>query len=359
MITFQDLVCQESFRHFVEQRLKSGLGLETYAFPDKLPVLFKYRALSDYSIKDILNNQITLSAIGSFNDLFDGTIQQYGTKEEQRKAAEDEWAKTYGKFNDSIGFESSLDREKYVSLLSEHYKTESRLKFRLLEYLGTYACCFSTKRDSTLMWSHYANSNMGICIGYDFNTLPESSLLRNMLFPVAYSKDPVYLSDLLYDEHRDIYEYSLDAAVLCAALNKSDTWKYENEWRMIHLSLNSNTSLLYQPIRIPILPHEIHLGYHFLKPLFYYASRKEEREQSSKRIENIITLLSYVVEKKIPISLMVPQIGHYNLVPISISGTTLLEFIKHHFKDSIPENIRYYHTIHDELIDMIEENDNV
>ena len=81
MITFQDLICQKEFRSFSEQRLKIGLGNEKYEFPNKLPILYKYRALSDYSVKDILHNQITMSAIGSFNDLFDGAIHQYGTKE--------------------------------------------------------------------------------------------------------------------------------------------------------------------------------------------------------------------------------------------------------------------------------------
>ena len=353
MIAFQDLICQKGFRSFVEQRLKIGLGNEKYEFLNELPILYKYRTLSDYSVKDILHNQITMSAIGSFNDLFDGAIHQYGTKEEQRKAAEDEWNRTFGLF-DSIGFKSSLDQEQYVALFSEHYKTESRLKFRLLEYLGTYASCFSSKNDSTLMWSHYADSNMGICIGYDFNQLPEKSLLRNMLFPVAYSKEPVYLADLLNDEKRKIYEYSLDAAVLCAALNKANIWSYENEWRMIYLSLISDGGALYQSINVPILPYEIHLGYHFMKPMFYYSPKKTEREQASKKIENIIVLLSYAVEKRIPISLMVPQIGHYNLAPVSIDAAELLSFLTHRFSNNISESMRYYHTIHDELMDIIE-----
>lgn len=355
MITFQDLICQKGFRQFAEQRLRIELGKEAYRFPDKLPTLYKYRAISDYSVKDILSNQLTMSAIGSFNDLFDGAIHEYGTREEQIKAAEAEWEKLNKSFA-AINMRNMLDRDQYVSMFSDHHRTESRLRFRLLDYLGAYVCCFSEKNNSMLMWSHYADSSKGICIGYDFNILPQNNLLRNMLFPVAYSRKPVYLTDLLKDEDRKIYEFSLDAAVLCAALNKADIWNYESEWRMLFLSLSSNNSVLYQPINSLVRPSSINLGYHFLKPMFYCDYKnQEERNRASKAIENVFQLILYAQEKKIPLYIMIPQVGQYDLKPVSIDTATLINFMRYRFDDNNPEDMRYYYTIHDELMDILEE----
>ena len=44
----------------------------------------------------------------------------------------------------------------YSALVSPEVLTIiSRLKFRELDYLGTYVCCLSSKCDSTLIWAHH------------------------------------------------------------------------------------------------------------------------------------------------------------------------------------------------------------
>lgn len=235
----------------------------------------------------------------------------------------------------------------------EYFKDDSRLKFRMLEYLGTYVSCLSTRFDSTLMWAHYAESSTGICVEYNFNQSISDTLTRKMIFPVAYSKIPVEINDLLDDKNGDLFQYSLEAAVFCSALNKSYVWSYENEWRLILLL----DFIEDQKQRIPILvdnPISITFGFHFLKPFFYYEFfNKKERDIARQRIENTIRLLDYMKEHSIIPFIIVPSVGEYKLERKSIDIEDFINFIKNNFKDGDPENIRYYYVYHDRLMDLL------
>lgn len=235
----------------------------------------------------------------------------------------------------------------------KYLKDDSRLKFRMLEYLGTYVSCLSTRFDLTLMWAHYAESSTGICLEYDFNQSTSNHRIRKMIFPVAYSKAPVEINDLLDDKNGDLFQYSLEAAVFCSALNKSYVWSYENEWRLILLL----DFIEDQKQRIPILvdnPISITFGFHFLKPFFYYEFfNKEEKDIARQRIENTIRLLDYMKEHSIIPFIIVPSVGKYNLERKSIDIEDFINFIKINFKDGDPENMRYYYVYHDRLMDLL------
>lgn len=235
----------------------------------------------------------------------------------------------------------------------KYLKDDSRLKFRMLEYLGTYVSCLSTRFDSMLMWAHYAESSTGICLEYDFNQSTSNQLIRKMIFPVAYSKTPVKINDLLDDENDDLFQYSLEAAVFCSALNKSCVWSYENEWRLILLL----DLIEGQEQRIPVLvdnPISITFGFHFLKPFFYYEFfNKEEKDIAKQRIENTIRLLDYMKEHSIIPFIIVPSVGEYKLERKSIDIEDFINFIKINFKDGDSENIRYYYVYHDRLMDLL------
>ena len=229
MITFLDLIKKEDFREFVSKRI-AGVAGKSYSFPVSFPKLYRYRSLSSYAIDDIINNKITLSSIGEFNDIFDGAIHQYGSKQEIEEAAEEKWTRMEAMRINAHLPEGLLQREDIVNPYIIHFTKESLYRFRMLDYLGTYVCCFSIDNTSTLMWAHYADSNKGVCIEYDFNELPVENLLRKSIFPVAYTTEPISVADLINDNGHQIYQYPLDAAVLCTALNKSSIWQYEKEW---------------------------------------------------------------------------------------------------------------------------------
>lgn len=298
--TFFDLVQDNDFRSFVEKRLDEGAGGKPYAFAEEFVPLYKYRPLSKYAVDDLVGGRVTATSIGEFNDLFDGSMHYFGTSEERESAAEKEWKEL-----ELLGLVSGsssglLNHDDYIERYTEHFKAESRLKFRLLDYLGTYVCCFSSKHDSTLMWSHYANSNSGICVEYNFNGVEANSLQKKSIFPVMYSAQPVDLHDLLTDEKHEVYQYPLDAAVLCAALNKSNVWEYEHEWRLVYVLAVTNDTERRIPIIVNTVPVSISLGFHFLKPCFYFDHKNQKEIDAAKiHIQQIIRLLDYIEQQKI------------------------------------------------------------
>ena len=352
MITFFDLLQQDEYRALVSKRLLLASNT-AYSFPEILPKLYQYKPLSKYAIDDICSGQITATSIGEFNDLFDGAFHRYGTEKERMVAAEKEWDKLESLCKTAKISDLGIEHDYYVGLFKNYYKTDSRLKFRMLDYLGTYVSCFSSENDSVLMWSHYAKSNTGICVEYDFNNLPVNHLLTKSIFPVRYTDSPVVLTDLFYDENQTIFSYPLETAVLCAALNKATIWSYENEWRLVWVLALMKNMPLHLPLKITILPTRIYFGYHFLRPLFYYSSNNEY-EQAKINIEQLWRLVEYMDKNNITMSVMMPCVGQYSLKPIEVSIVQMKKFLIQIFDDNEPEDIQYYHTVHDELKELLE-----
>lgn len=353
VITLLDLVQDAEFRLFVEQKIARETTNYNYHFQNKFPILYKYQSLSVHAVDNIVNEVLSTTRIGEFNDLFDGALHQYGTDLERQKAAEGKWEELEQLRKAANLPEGLLEHDTFINLNLQNMKTTSRLKFRQLDYLGTYVSCLSSDMASTLMWSHYANSNTGICVGYDFNSPEMPVLLKKMVFPVAYSKTPINTRDLLEDTDGKIYKYPLDAAVMCAALNKGDVWQYEKEWRFVFVSYFDDNRPKYFPIQLHIHPSSISFGYHFMKSFFY--SDNSEIEKAEKQIKLAIRLLEYSKEKSIPISVMVPSVGEYRLYPATISASALISFMHDYFCDYQPKNVRYYYTLHDRLMNLIEE----
>lgn len=338
--TFFDLLQQDEYRNLVAINLLLASNT-AYSFPENLPKLYQYKPLSRYAIDDICSGQITATSIGEFNDLFDGVCHRYGTEKERMLAAEKEWDKSESLRIAANASDLGIDHDCYVGLFKEHYKTDSRLKFRMLDYLGTYVSCFSSENDSVLMWSHYAKSSTGICVEYNFNNLPENHLLTKSIFPVRYSDSPVVLSDLLDDENQKKFTYPLETAVLCAALNKSNVWSYEKEWRLVWVLALMNKMPRRLPLKTSILPTRIYLGYHFLRPLFFYTSDNEYK-QAKNNIEQLWRLVDYMDRNNISMSIMMPSVGEYSLKPIEVETNQIKRFLIKNFDNNEPEDIQYY-----------------
>ena len=353
MVTFFDLIQNNEFRDFVFNRVSHGTG-SVYEIPSELPRLYKYRPLSSYAIEDIVNGKVTLTSVGEFNDIFDGAMHLYGTKEEIERIAEEKCIELEAHLEAAHFPKGFLKHEDIVEQNRNHLKLESRLTFRELDYLGTYVCCFSRNNASTLMWSHYADSNRGCCIEYDFNRLPENDLLRQSLFPIAYTQSPIALRDLLEDKNNQLYQYSLDAAVLCSALNKASVWKYEQEWRIVWVLSFSDKEIPRIPIDLNFQPSKVYLGYHFMKPFFFYNYDKKERDKCAENLKKTMELISFLQKHNIPVAIMIPSIGGYHFKPTDIRTDELATFLKGIFKNNRPESIRYYYVFHDRLMDLLE-----
>ena len=354
MITFLELIQNDEFRGFVSGQIEAR-SHKRYMFPSVFPSLYRYRPFSTYAVDDIVNNKITLTSIGEFNDIFDGAIHRYGTIEEKEKAAEAKWfemetLRKAARLPDSI-----LQRDAFIRSFIENFKKESRLKFRELDYLATYVCCFSTENSSTLMWAHYADSNKGLCIEYDFNRLTISNLLRMSVFPVIYTEKPLDITDLMSDTGKQVYQYSFDAGILCSALNKASIWQYEQEWRIVWVLASAAEKDQRLTINSPIIPTKIYFGYHFLRSFFYYNFRNDsEYEKTKTNIKEFMKLIAFMQSNNIKIAIMIPSIGSYQFRPIDISAKELYGFMLQHFRDGQPESMRYYYVVHDCLMNLIE-----
>jgi hypothetical protein len=89
-------------------------------------------------------------------------------------------------------------------------------------------CCFSKSPIITLMWSHYANKHMGVCIGFNFDAFENTDKIIQM--PVKYV-DVVQKFD-----YWDRFEKGTDEIfVYNWLLTKSKVWEYEEEVRRIHI----------------------------------------------------------------------------------------------------------------------------
>lgn len=110
-----------------------------------------------------------------------------------------------------------------------------------------YMSCFTESNGNSLMWSHYAEQNTGICVEYDLKKLINSKAdgLKH-IFPIIYMEKRIIERDIdslissngaLTDAIKREYEYDGDEIlddILPLFLTKGKVWEYEREWRVIY-----------------------------------------------------------------------------------------------------------------------------
>lgn len=82
--------------------------------------------------------------------------------------------------------------------------------------------CFSERKDSILMWSHYANKHKGFCACYNVRDILSA---KNLLFPVWYREEKIlpFCKGKVLTSNPRIKEI---------IIQKSLDWAYEKEWRI-------------------------------------------------------------------------------------------------------------------------------
>jgi hypothetical protein len=125
------------------------------------------------------------------------------------------WASAACYFNDpydcSLLLNTDIYGEEDRNYLQECMKTTSR---SIAKYC--FVSCFSEKNKSLCMWAYYANNHQGFCVEY------EKKSLKNV-FPINYNNEILPFNCNL----------SFDKLVFKSALNKSEDWVHEREWRML------------------------------------------------------------------------------------------------------------------------------
>ena len=140
--------------------------------------LYNYTSINKNTIKLIKNNGLWLSHTNNFNDPVDPSIKLFN-----RNSGE------YDYLLDSIK-------------------------------VG----CLTTKKDNTLMWSHYADKHRGICIEYDIGKIYEKDNL--IINKVNYSMPIITHKSIVDNETLEID--NINRLVELFSI-KSEDWKYEKE----------------------------------------------------------------------------------------------------------------------------------
>lgn len=189
--------------------------------------LYKYRSISnnhdlaaDFSLTNLINCEAIFSSRVNFNDLFDSKIQLIKPLPKHIK-------------------ELSLlcEKSKKLMLLSCIHKGKftpagerllSEIDKQFTKQLDSYAfTCLSSRADSNLMWSHYADSHRGFCIEFKSEFLNAAKVTYADTIPSLKTIDLLKVN--VFD---DPFE-KLGNDILAALCTKLKEWEYESEYRVI------------------------------------------------------------------------------------------------------------------------------
>lgn len=223
---------------------------------EELPkILYKYRSFQENIIEDkrfqkksFTDSELYFASSIDINDPFDMKIRKkIETYPEVDKLMHIvfELAKTKGSESFSILWQEAIYKhETNLAEDPEIYKKRSIEAIKKdFELIKRGILCLCERKDNILMWSHYANSNKGLCIGYNIEKLKEYIVENKYallgIFRVEYYSD--------YPELKPYFGHNIEN-IKTKLASKSIIWSYEKEWRLI---IHNQTS-----IAIPI-PEEI------------------------------------------------------------------------------------------------------
>jgi len=216
-------------------------------------ILYKYRSVNKYSLKNLEEDTIWLSDPRNFNDPYDCSFHHEapidpenadsvlsmahkhslidGLTEEQIQAVRESRNPTVKLLELNYPDEPEFGRT-CGKALSHVMKEEANALIRKTSegFKGMYKiCCFSENPKSILMWSHYADYHTGFCIGYDIYKLGNEDLRTRSIYPVVYS-DEMFDASGVFGSNGNVDNILY---LNQAALMKSTEWSYEKEWRLV------------------------------------------------------------------------------------------------------------------------------
>lgn len=194
------------------------------------PILYKYRDYdNDFHRKTLINNEIYIPSANEFNDPLDSkTPFRY---RDEDLTEENIYLKCLQIAKRS---QPGLKEEQYQEIAYENQKKELLLDDQHLEKFdkdhykqicneyGVY--CLTPDSKNFLMWSYYANSHKGFCVGYHSHYL-----LGTELFSIGGKVD--YRSDF---PKLPLFPSENDHIFLNIFYTKWKIWKHEKEYRLIH-----------------------------------------------------------------------------------------------------------------------------
>jgi Protein of unknown function (DUF2971) len=222
--------------------------------------LYKYRAVNDFSIQNLIEDSVWLNKPSQYNDpyeFYESMNIDLLLKEMNHAKFEEILSSFSHKVNlsESIIKESKLKDDPFSFLgayiLRQGGYSEDKIKMQLeildkmvkeqmqsnamdrlkLMQDSMVVCSFCESPKQLLMWSHYADSHRGICIEYNIESWENDDLRKRLLFPVMYQNE-------FYDSTNHILNYIKNGEFnnlypIIAGSTKSKDWEHEQEWRFL------------------------------------------------------------------------------------------------------------------------------
>ena len=189
------------------------------------PLLYRYRPASGQNFdrlrKMIVEGEHYFATPGSLNDPFDcRPIYRLGSSD---NAVRQYLQYLFSKFEPNV---PEKERSAQIEQLLTNPDNDPRRQEnqQLLAAAISFGInrigvlCLSASDRVPLMWAHYAESNSGVCLGFDSSMQPLARAL-----PVQYSNTRPIV-DLTVDTYK--------SELVKTLYSKSDDWCYEQEWRL-------------------------------------------------------------------------------------------------------------------------------
>jgi len=188
---------------------------------EKPAFLYKYRSLTERDYSNIRTSSLYFSPPRAFNDPFDCAIKLQSSvyagepPEDYVSGSEAEDLEHIRHFTTSI----------FANQIAQDIDA-------FLDRCGV--CCFASRPDNLLMWSHYADSYRGACL--EFST---DARLFDTVQAVIYQPHVPSI-----EQFNGGLRGALNADITPLFRMKSDVWAYEEEWRLRAWTPGLNT---YEP----------------------------------------------------------------------------------------------------------------
>lgn len=201
---------------------------------DKL--FHKYRPINKYTASLLKNNELFFNHPENFNDPFDCKLDCF------HKGTHEKWVDFFCKHNMHPAQARNLIAENLrkgkMKRQSDGILFDKRAKFQVERNIDEgdllRACCFSDRKDSLLMWSHYAENHEGICLNFKSYSLGDYYLL-----PLA-SGDGLPFHKIDYEDVKpkavnlmNLENEETKRIIIDFYLTKFTDWQYEHEYRLL------------------------------------------------------------------------------------------------------------------------------
>ena len=200
-------------------------------YSDKL--FYKYRSIDKHAESLLINNELFFNHPDNFNDPFDCKLDFF------HKGPLEMWVDFFSRRNMHPVAARNLIKDKLKEREFKRKKDGILYEGKDLIDDGALlrACCFSERKDSLLMWGHYAENHEGICISFksfykeDFFLLPLDSDYALPFFKVEYKDDKPLAINLLGISNPD----DTERIIKDFYLTKFTDWEYEHEYRLLSI----------------------------------------------------------------------------------------------------------------------------